>query len=274
MTNLLTSDLKRIRKDKLFFVSLIIALAFSVFTPLLYFALFKGMDALSMDMLGIGTSAKNMFFTAFNIGNDMGLIAPLFIAIILFKDFSFGTIRNKIIAGHTRSNIFLSMYVSCMIALLVVTFIYAFATLGVSLLLFPYQEGVFGWQDLWYLLSSLVLECVLYLFVTALVCYITVSSKNIGLVIVKYLGVVMGAALVTGVIQLALMASQYDSGRETMVKVLEFISKINIYNYPSVIGMGTSYEGGDILYMLAIPLVLTMGLVLLGNRKLCKKDIK
>ena len=274
MRNLLTSDLRRIRKDKLMMVALIIAAAFSVITPLLYWALFKGMDALSMEMLGVGTSAKNMFFAAFNIGNDLGLIAPLLIAIILFKDFSFGTIRNKIIAGKSRSSIFFSMYLSSLIAVVVVTLVYAFLTLGISLILFPYQEGAFLWADMWYFLSSLVLDLVLYFFVAALVCYVTVSSKNVGLVIVKYLGIVMGVTIVTSILQLALMAAQMEGGQDTAVKVMEFIQKINIYNFVNVIGKGTSYTGEDLAYLLITPTVLTTGLLLLGNRKLCKKDIK
>lgn len=274
MGNLLSSDLRRIRKDKLMMVALIIAVVFSVVTPLLYFAIFQGIDDTTTELLGIGTSAKNLFFAAFNIGNDLGLIAPLLIAIILFKDFSFGTIRNKIIAGKSRSSIFLSMYASCLIAVVVVTLVYAFLTLGVSLLLFPYQDSAFLWSDLWYFLSSMVLELVLYFFVAALVCYVTVSSKNVGLVIVKYLGIVMGVTIVTSILQLALMAAQMENGQGTAVKVMEFIQRINIYNFVNVIGRGTSYTGEDLAYLLITPVVLTALLLLIGNRKLCKKDIK
>lgn len=272
MRNLLASDLRRIVKDKLLLVVGIIAAVFAVITPLLYWAIFQDMDALSMEMLGVGASAKNLFFTAFNIGNDLGLVAPVLIAVILFKDFSYGTIRNKIISGKSRISIFFSTYVSCLIALFAVTLFYALITLGISLMLFPYQQDPFGWKDAWYLLGSLALELNIYLFASALVTYICVSSKNIGLVLVKYLAIVMGITMVTSILQIALMVAQSE-GAETATKILEFVQNINIYNYVMVIGKGTSYETKELLFMIATPLVFTSGLLLLGTSKLKKKDI-
>ncbi len=272
MRNLIASDLRRVVKDKLLMVVIIVAAAFAVLTPLLYWVLFKGMDAMTVEMLGVGTYAKDLFFTAFNIGNDLGLVAPVLIAVILFKDFSHGTIRNKIIAGKSRTHIFVSTYVTCLIVLFAVTLFYALLTLGVSLLMFPYQEAPFDWACLGYTLGSLLLELNLYLFVAALVSYICVSSRNIGLVLVKYLGISMGVAFVTSALQIAVMAVEVE-GNETALKILEFVQNINIYNYVMVIGKGTSYGTKELLFMIFTPLVLTAGIFFLGVNKIRKKDI-
>ena len=61
--------------------------------------------------------------------------------------------------------------------------------------------------------------------------YICVSSRNMGFVILKYLGVVMGISLVTGILSGAIVAMQMLGGQETLLKVLEVIQNINIYNY-------------------------------------------
>ncbi len=272
MRNLIITDMRRIVKDKLLLVVGIIAAVFAVITPLLYWALFRDMDPLTLEMLGVGAYAKDLFFSAFNIGNDLGLVAPVLIAVILFKDFSHGTIRNKIISGKSRTHIFLSTYISCLIALLAVTLFYALLTLGVSLLMFPYQKDPFTWDTFGYLLGSLALELNLYLFVAALVSYICVSSRNIGLVLVKYLGIVMGISFVTSILMLAGMAAQSE-GKETAAKVLEFIQNINVYNYVMVIGKGISYETKELIYMIATPLVFTAGLLFLGTNTMKKKDI-
>ena len=103
MINLIKTDTKRILKDKLFLVVCIIALCLSVFMPLLYKAMFSGMEVVEEDMFAemFMISGKSLFFDSFSAGNNMGLIAPVFIAIIICKDFSQGTIRNKIICGKS-----------------------------------------------------------------------------------------------------------------------------------------------------------------------------
>lgn len=272
MRNLILTDLRRVLKDKLLIVIVSIAAGFAVITPLLYWAIFESMDNISAEMLGVAATAKDLFFTAFNIGNDLGLVAPVLIAVILFKDFSHGTIRNKIISGKSRADIFISTYICCLITLFAVTLFYALCTLGFSLLFFPYQDDPFTWSSFGYLLGSLALEFNLYLFVAALVSYICVSSRNIGLVLVKYLGIVMGISFATSILQLAGMAAQAE-GKEKMLDILETVQNINIYNYVMVIGKGTSYETKELLFMIFTPLVLTAGMVFLGVNKLKKKDI-
>ena len=154
------------------------------------------------------------------------------------------------------------------------TLFYAVMTLGVSLLMFPYQQDPFEMKDVWYLLGSVALEFNLYLYVAALVTYICVSSRNMGFVILKYLGVVMGISLITGIIMGAAMVMEMLGGQENLLKVLQFIQDINIYNYPAVIGKVDAYETKELIFMIVTPLVLTTGLLLLGERKLRKKDIK
>ena len=118
MIDLLKADLKRAVKDKLFIVLSIIAVVFAFITPLLYKFIFEIMevDVESMQELDIisGTiNAKAMFFGAFSLGNNFGLILPLFVAIIICKDFSSGTIRNKIICGKSRASIYFSLLITC-----------------------------------------------------------------------------------------------------------------------------------------------------------------
>ena len=116
MIDLLKTDLKRAVKDKLFIVICIIAGAFAIITPLLYKVIFVVLkfdeEAMQeLEMLGMGImNAKSIFFSSFSLGNNFGLILPIFVAIILCKDFSNGTIRNKIICGKSRTSIYFSLF--------------------------------------------------------------------------------------------------------------------------------------------------------------------
>ena len=151
MTNLIRSDFKKFFKDKLFLVVCILAVVFVVITPLLYIVLFGTMgeiDPMTESLLSGYITAKGQFFGAFSFGNNLGLIAPLLIGIILCKDFSFGTVRNKIICGHTRTSIFLSVFTVCATTLFGIVLAHALLTLAISLPFFDYQSTPFEAADL------------------------------------------------------------------------------------------------------------------------------
>ena len=102
MRELFRADLKRVLKDKLLMVMGILAVVFALITPLLYAAIFSSGGLLDDPMFSSLVSAKGQFFQSFSMTNNLGLIAPVLLAIVLCKDFSFGTVRNKIIAGKRR----------------------------------------------------------------------------------------------------------------------------------------------------------------------------
>ena len=103
MRSLLKADFKRVLKDKLLLVMGILAVVFAAFTPLLYAVMFSSMEMVDDPMVSSLISGKMQFFASFSMGNNLGLIAPVLLGIALCKDFSFGTVRNKIIAGKSRT---------------------------------------------------------------------------------------------------------------------------------------------------------------------------
>ena len=87
MLNLLKNDLLRILKDKLFLIACIIAGAFALVNPLLYKVLFSSLEIESGGLIGT-VNAKSLFFSAFMPWDNMGLILPVLIAIVICKDYS------------------------------------------------------------------------------------------------------------------------------------------------------------------------------------------
>ena len=179
MLNLLKTDLKRVFKDKLFLILCIIAAAFAIFNPLVYKLLFAMVDM--VEELDMAIDAKTLCFTSFSPGNNLGLIMPIFAALVLCKDFSQGTIRNKIICGKTRTQIFLSMLITCAIVMCVVMFFHGILTLLFSRVFFEYQAAPFTWGSLGYMLLSFGLEMLVYVFMAALLTLLIVWSKKRGL---------------------------------------------------------------------------------------------
>ena len=100
MTNLFRADLKRVLKDKLLLVMGILAVVFALITPLLYAAIFSSDGLLDDPLFASLVTAKSQFFQSFSMTNNLGLIAPVLLAIVLCKDFSFGTVRNKVMRTY------------------------------------------------------------------------------------------------------------------------------------------------------------------------------
>ena len=277
MNRLIKSDFKKFFKDKLFLVVCILAVVFAVITPLLYVVIFKlagEMDPMAEELLGSYVTAKGQFFGAFSFGNNLGLIAPLLVGIILFKDFSFGTVRNKIISGHSRASIFLSIFVVCLTTLFGIILAHALLSLGISLPFFDYQSTPFKMADFWYFLESLLFEFLVYLFVAALVSWLCVNMKNIGMVIVMYIAIVLGATMIAGILQVAIMVLETQKDMGTVVKILQFVQDINVFNSSATIGVGTSYTAKQVWYYVLPPVIGTGAILGHGLLKFRKKDLK
>ena len=274
MKGLIRSDFQRLFKDKLFLVICILAVVFAVITPLLYTVLLGAMDSTAEELLAGYVTAKGQFFSSFSLGNNLGLIAPLLIGIVLFKDFSTGTVRNKIISGHSRLSIFMSIFTVCAVALFGLILLHALLTLAISLPFFEYQATPFEMADFWYLLESLLFELLVYLFVAAFVSWLCVSMRNVGTLIVMYVAVVFGCTMVAGILQIATLALSMVEGREALVDVLKVIERFNVFNYSSTIGMDTSYTAQDVWYYVATPVLFMGALLGHGIWRFSKKDLK
>ena len=274
MKNLLKADFKRVLQDKLLLIMGIIAVAFAVVMPLLYAAIFSGAGMKDDPLLSMYISGKVQFFDALSIGNNMGLIAPIFLGITLFKDFSYGTIRNKIIAGKSRRSIFLSMYITCAVVFVAVMLFHAFITLGISLIFFDYQATAFTLADFWYFLASLGFELLVLLWVASLLSWLCASAKNVGLVIVLFFAFSFGLSLIGGILQIVIPVLEVYGSNENLIDVLYFIDRINIGSSAMYIGTGTAYTLEDVLYLTLSPLVGILGFTWLGLRRFNKRDLK
>ena len=275
MRGLLKADFRRVMKDKLLIVMGILAVVFALITPLLYALIISGMGAdEDLEVFGVAFTAKSMFFNSFSLGNNFGLILPVLLAIVLCKDFSFGTVRNKIIAGKSRSEIFMSLFITCSVVIVAVMVMHAFITLGISLCFFDYRLTPFTASDFWYFLESFVLEILMLLFVSAMLSWLCASRKNVGLAIVLYVAITFALIMIGSIIQVAITLMEALEGDESIISVLHFISRINVLNSTAYIGTGIKYSLEDRLYLVIPAVVGISGFLGLGLLKFKKKDLK
>ena len=274
MRELIQADLKRVIKDKLMLVLAILAVVFALITPLTFALVFSVIDVSEEPMLSALVSAKGLFFQSFSMTNNMGFIAPVLLAIVLYKDFSYGTVRNKIISGKSRSQIFLSTFIVCSLVLVCLIMLSAFITLGVSLIFFDYQEGAFAAADLGYFFASLGFELLVLLFMSALLSLLCTCSKNLGIAIVLYLAFTFALTLVGSFTQVIGAVAQTFVESELLAKVINVIDRLNVGMSTSYIGTGDSYSLSDVLYLTLPALSGIAAFLGLGLVSFNKKDLK
>ena len=268
MRNLYVTDIKRIIKDKLFLVTCILAGIFAIINPLLNKVLFEalGLD----DMLDMLVNAKSMLFSSFLPGDNLGLIMPILIAIVVCKDFSQGTVRNKIISGNSRTAIFISHLLSAATVICGLMLLHGLLTLGISLCFFSYQPTDFTMSDLGYLLASLGFEMLVYFAIAAIVTFIAANSKTMGICILLYLALSFGCSIIGAIFQVAVAFVEPET---TSYYVIEFINSLNIYT-SSLIGAGTTYTAKQIAYILIAPVAFGVGSTALGILMFKRKNLK
>ena len=274
MRELIQADLKRVLKDKLMLVLAILAVVFALITPLTFALVFSVIDVSEEPMLSALVSAKGLFFQSFSMTNNMGFIAPVLLAIVLYKDFSYGTVRNKIISGKSRSQIFLSTFIVCSLVLVCLIMLSAFITLGVSLIFFDYQEGAFAAADLGYFFASLGFELLVLLFMSALLSLLCTCSKNLGIAIVLYLAFTFLLTIVGSFTQVIGAVAQTFVESELLAKVIKVIDRLNVGMSTSYIGTGDSYSLSDVLYLTLPALSGIAAFLGLGLVSFNKKDLK
>lgn len=108
MRNVLSSGFHRLWKDKIFWIGMIVMLAISVGMMLSGFR-----QSAAMMAMGYTRTLDDYYF---NLAPAVGLFCAIFASLFIGTEHSEGTMRNKIVVGRTRAEIYLSNYVVCLIA--------------------------------------------------------------------------------------------------------------------------------------------------------------
>ena len=276
MAKLLKVDLKRIFKDKLLLVVAIIGVVLALTTPLIYKFIYLFLGADDTGLLGSLLSIKTMFYSSFSLSNNIGFIIPVFLLIIMSKDFSYGTIRNKIISGSSRTNVFLSMFISCSIVIVLAMLAYAALNGLLTVALFSNEMASITKEGVLYFVLSILFEILIYIFIAALLSFINVFAKNAGLKIILYVALAFGLMMIYSIIQVS-MSVLIINGTENqlLIDLLEALLKLNVfYSNAGIIGAVDKYIAEDIIYILVSTILGTGLFVFLGIVSMNKKEIK
>lgn len=187
MGRLIKSFFFKLSRDLTFRIVLIIGAGIAFFmTALMLFidvasgAFGASEDAITLKML----TGPNMLLSSLSPVDNFGLAIPICLITFICLEFTQGSIRNKIIAGHSKFKIYLSLFVSGLVLTFSLLIVYAglCTLLGTIFGGFDLDDPVINMSSLSALLASGTYADGAYIaqvLVTALVVYIAIVSFTI-----------------------------------------------------------------------------------------------
>ena len=180
----------KLTKDVTFRVTLIIGAAVAVFMTLLYLLLNGAMQEALKEMYGEDAdtsqmsvlSGQGMLLTSFSPVQNFGLAIPVTLIVYTTLEFSQGSIRNKIIAGHSKFKIYVSLCINGLIYAFALLFTYVGVCTGLGSIFGgfdPYGFAYIGLSG-----AMVTPEFIIKFFVTAVLTYVSIVSFTIFIVTV------------------------------------------------------------------------------------------
>ena len=206
MSKLFAADMYKIIKSKLTLVLLIIAVGLPVLLVLTSFFMKLFAASLVSDpteeaLINSMFDAKTLMASSFSMTNNLGLIIPIFSAIIVGADLSNGTLRNKIIAGHKRWQIYLSHLLTMIIYDVVAILIGFGITALLSIAFFGY--GVeFTSAEALNLVYFIITGVMAFAFLASLSTLLSLVMKSTPLAIVLVVAITFAITLIASVLPL------------------------------------------------------------------------
>lgn len=108
MQNLLSAGVRRLWKDRVFW-TLLVAI-FAVSATLMFLCT---RQAAIDRQAGFIKTLDNYYFV---LAPAMGILCAVFTSLFIGTEYGEGTMRNKIIVGHTRTRVYLANYICCLLA--------------------------------------------------------------------------------------------------------------------------------------------------------------
>ena len=191
------------------------------------------------------------------MGNTAQMIAPIFITIFFVKEFNDRTIRNKLIIGYSRSQIFFSI----IICHLVISFVFLFATSLVGLIagtiLFGLGTTLTGDVFL-LLLIGFILQFILSYVLMGLCIIVSINRQSIALGIVLPIAIgfvisILGSVAIMGINAGFTKVMSFTNFYQSM-ELQEFVSTEQLFIQNTIEFTNDLGETTKIIYIPMVPI--------------------
>ena len=274
MRNLLKTDMLRFLKTKQFLILAIICVVYALGYPALMY--------LFQELLNIANSqggpiqlsfAKSFSYIHFSLGIPL-LLSIIMFTTVLASEFSYGTVRNKIIAGYTRVQIYLSLLITLFVFMFSVIFISSLLSFGLAGILFYYDNigGTFI-NDIGYYFIALVVSILIIAVYASIVCLFTIGLNKTALSIIMPIILIFVCLILEGIYEGLIETLINNNSQTNFIDILTFLKCFNL-SYQSTALCNLRFEYYEILAFIFGPLGFAALLTFLGLFAFNKRDVK
>ena len=239
MFKIIRASLYKLFKDRPFKITLIIGVSLAVVFSLAYHFILPEMG-----------SGYNMLISASSPSNNFGLAVPINLITFIIGEYNYGTIRNKMIAGNKRINIYIALFVMGLIYSLSMMTIYVGMSVGLSTILGGFYPKDLDPVSAKTILSIIGVTIMVYMTLTALSILAASAIRNIGGAITVTVLLIMLGYLVGMVITLN-ASLDFEAEKTTYPVIAQILDPIFFHSVVSLQTFGL----GDISELLPLSLV-------------------
>lgn len=198
MGKLLSANFMRLGKSKAFWLC-------AVSTLLISAAMIYSDAGWAQEAAGIGM-IKPLDACFFQLAPCTGAIMAVFISLFLGTEHSDGTIRNKLIVGHTRTNIYLANFLTCFTGAVIITALWFLGGLPGLYLIGHFEMGFSGVITYFFVAIGITAAF------TAIFVWIGMLSRNKAITVVVVLALWVALALAGSGVYDRLHEQEFNGG--------------------------------------------------------------
>lgn len=206
MANLFKAFLFKLKRDITFRVTLFIGIGLAVFMTLIYLFIDLGIKSFTEDPASykfMYCTGHNLFISALSPAQNFGIAIPVNLITFTVLEFTQGTIRNKIIAGNSKSKIYFSLILSGLVFTFALIISYSLLCLGLGSIFGGFDingsimSGKINPEFFW---KIIVLSILAYILITIVTIFFATLLRNIGpcipIVILLLLGCYLSSTII------------------------------------------------------------------------------
>lgn len=232
MGNLFKAFLFKLRKDLTFRITLFIGLGLAVLMTLIYFGIDMAVKALEENPSAykfVFCTGQNLFINSLSPAQNFGIAIPINLITFTVLEFTQGTIRNKIIAGNSKTKIYFSLILSGLVFTFVLIITYSLLCLGLGSIFGGFDingvtmSGKLNPEFFWKLILLSVLA---YILITVATIFFATLLRNVGPCIPIVILLLLGCYLISTIFNTIGLLGEEIKGIKVAAKVMEVINPL------------------------------------------------
>lgn len=264
MNNLIKANFYKLKNDKKTFVILGLSLLIGmtvIISKIIISYFMPNQPELGVIVEALKPNCKKLFLSGISLSENIGILFPLCISLFIGAEFSQNTIRNKIITGHSKTNIYLSNLVMSVVLGLAIYATYQLSVLSIGL-------PLFGWAEKFVLaefIQQLTISLLIIITYSALTNFVSMLSKSLVLsLIINLIGTIF--------LSIIFASLPFLPVKGLFREIIDFIMQITVFGQSILIQNETSLS--LLICTIVSSLITFGGLTALGCFLFEKSDIK